>query len=74
MRLPYWINHGLIALAITLVTLLAPKLALVSAGMWFYIGREIRDVEKLHNWNWKKFDWPGMALPVLLTVLLWLIQ
>jgi len=69
-KTPHWLNHGIVALIITLITMQAPDLAVVSAGLWFYIGREIRDWEKLHNWNWQGFDWQGIVLPLVVTFLL----
>jgi len=71
--LPYYVEHGLIALGITLIALLIPNFALISAGFFFYLGREIRDLEKLHNWNMEGFDWPGMLWPVYVTIGLWIL-
>jgi hypothetical protein len=69
-NLPYWFEHFLVAVLITLPLLFVPKLALVSAGFMFYLGREIRDLEKLHYWDMRGFDWKGLAGPLFLMILL----
>ena len=61
---PYWVAHGLVALAISLVT------GFWLSGTMFYIGRELRDVEKLHDWDWKKFDWPGLLAPAVVSLII----
>jgi len=38
------------------------------AGAVFYLGREIRDREKLGAW-----DWPGLLWPVGVCILLWAV-
>ena len=57
--LPYPLSHGVIGVLISLVSL-SP-----SAGFFFYLGREIRDLQKAHNWDFKKFDWPGILYPAV---------
>lgn len=56
---PYWLDHLLVAAAISLV-LQEPL-----AGALFYAGREVRDREKLGRW-----DWPGLLAPVVPLTLL----
>lgn len=34
-------------------------------GAFFYIGREVTDLEKQHNWDMGGFDWPGFLVPVV---------
>ena len=36
----------------------------LGAGM-FYVGREVRDLQKQHDWNMAGFDWPGFLWPVV---------
>jgi len=55
----YFHRHLLVASALSLLTL-TPLF-----GPAFYLGREIRDVEKLHNWDWSKFDWRGLLWPAV---------
>lgn len=71
--LPYYIEHGLISLFITGLVYLIPGLGLVAAGFFFYLGREIRDLEKLHDWDMKGFDWPGFLWPLGIMVVLYLM-
>ena len=56
----YYLCHALVAQVI--MWALAPIFGLTAgalAGAAFYIGREVRDREKLGTW-----DWPGLAAPV----------
>ena len=39
-------------------------------GAMIYVSREIRDVEKLHDWDMKGFDWEGLLWPLLSCFLL----
>lgn len=61
----YWLRHAAIALAITFVAYFIPH-AWALAGAVFYLGREIRDREKLGKW-----DWPGLLAPVTACALVW---
>lgn len=56
----YWMCH--IAAALLIAVAVWPFLGLragLAAGASFYIGREIRDFEKLGSW-----DWPGLIAPL----------
>lgn len=56
----YWARHILVAALIMLAVW--PFFGLnagAMAGAFFYIGREVRDREKLGTW-----DWPGLIAPV----------
>lgn len=56
----YWLCH--IAVALIIAAGVWPFLGLnagLAAGAFFYIGREVRDREKLGSW-----DWPGLIAPV----------
>lgn len=58
---PYWLHHALVALGImAIIWPIAGPAAGALAGQFFYLGREVRDREKLGSW-----DWPGLAAPVL---------
>ena len=35
------------------------------AGAMFYVGREVRDLQKQHDWNMAGFDWPGFLWGVV---------
>lgn len=59
MRMKYWHKHLLVSILIGLLTL-SPI-----AGGTFYLGRELRDVEKSHKWNWSKFDHKGLWWPLI---------
>lgn len=65
-KLPYYIEHALVSVSISIPFALFGvwDWGLI-AGMFFYIGREVRDVEKLHNWNMEGFDWKGLLAPLL---------
>ena len=62
---PYWVAHGLVAVAISLVT------GYWAAGSIFYLGRELRDWEKLHQWDIKGFDWKGLLAPIVTSIILY---
>ena len=57
--LPYYINHLVIACVLSLVT------QTPLAGAFFYIGREVRDREKLGYWDWRGLLWPVVPLVAL---------
>lgn len=63
----YWLRHAIIALVISAVAFFIPT-AWALAGAVFYLGREIRDREKLGAW-----DWPGLLWPVGVCALLWAV-
>ena len=63
----YWLRHAAIALAISAAAFFVPA-AWALAGAVFYLGREIRDREKLGVW-----DWPGLLWPVGVCILLWVV-
>lgn len=70
----YWGWHGVVALLISLVWMLLPWEAQVAySGSLFYLSREIRDVEKLHNWDMKGFDYKGFFFPVAVSVVFHLV-
>lgn len=66
--LPYWLMHGILALIISLIT------GYWLAGTIFYAGREIRDLEKLHDWHIMGFDWKGFLAPLVTSLFLLLIK
>lgn len=57
--IPYPYSHLLVASLIACVTL-SPM-----AGAMFYVGREVRDLQKQHDWNMAGFDWPGFLWGVV---------
>lgn len=61
----YYLRHAAVALAISAVAFFVPT-AWALAGAVFYLGREIRDREKLGKW-----DWPGLLAPVTACALVW---
>ncbi len=63
----YYLRHAAVALAISAVAFFVPT-AWALAGAVFYLGREIRDREKLGAW-----DWPGLLWPVGVCALLWAV-
>ncbi len=63
----YYLRHAAVALAISAVAFFVPT-AWALAGAVFYLGREIRDREKLGVW-----DWPGLLWPVGVCILLWVV-
>lgn len=63
----YYLRHAAIALAISAVAFFVPT-AWALAGAVFYLGREIRDREKLGVW-----DCPGLLWPVGVCILLWVV-
>jgi len=64
---PYWMAHAYVAIAISLIT------GYWLAGTLFYLGREIRDWEKLHDWDIKGFDWKGLLAPLVTSIILYFI-
>lgn len=72
--LPYYIEHALISIGISLVAFLLFGYGALTAGFIFYLGREIRDWEKLHNWDIKGFDWKGLLYPLVATIILMIIS
>lgn len=59
--LPYYIIHALIALSIQAVVALPFSIETgTAAGFCFYLGREIRDREKLGQW-----DYAGLIAPTV---------
>lgn len=62
----YWICHALVAATICAVA--SPFIGVVggaAAGAAFYVGREVRDREKLGAW-----DWPGLITPISINTLI----
>ena len=59
---PYYVGHATVALLIFAAVFLTSgdALAAALAGGMFYVGREVRDREKLGYW-----DWPGLIAPVV---------
>lgn len=56
-------SHTLVAyVGNTLVFTLCTYLQIIpfSAFSFFYLGREVRDLEKSHDWDMSKFDWKGL--------------
>jgi len=64
---PYWVAHGLVAIGISLIT------GYWLAGSIFYLGRELRDWEKLHNYDIKGFDWKGILAPIVTSAIILLL-
>lgn len=68
---PYYHMHGLIATAIMLAT--SPFMGIefgYAAGVFFYLGREIRDAEKDKEY---KFSWKDFIYPVIYTTTVYVI-
>ena len=66
----YWMCHIIVALLIAAAVW--PFLGLnagLAAGATFYIGREVRDREKLGIW-----DWPGLFAPVVACALVLIVS
>lgn len=61
----YWLRHAAIALVISLAMWFVPH-AWALLGAMFYVGREVRDREKLGVW-----DWPGLVAPVTISAILY---
>ncbi|TXH53541.1 MAG: hypothetical protein E6Q97_13080 [Desulfurellales bacterium] len=61
----YWFRHAIIALVISFACIYVPH-SWTLLGAMFYIGREVRDREKLGVW-----DWPGLCAPVAASAGLW---
>jgi len=57
--IPHYINHLIIACCISYV-FQEPLM-----GVAFYAGREIRDWEKLANFDLSGFDYPGFWVPAI---------
>lgn len=58
--LPYYIWHLVIAVVIT--GALYPIAGSFLPGAVFYVGREVRDREKLGRWDWPGLLWPTIPL------------
>ena len=57
-------KHLLVALCISLVSYL--YCGTVLAGPLFYLARELRDLEKSYNWDWRLYlqrSWRDIAYP-----------
>ena len=74
----YYHKHALVALIMALVigaiSYFAPYqyvLCGAIAGAFFYIGREIRDLEKLYGWDIVGMDWKGLLWPVLTMMIIY---
>ena len=65
---PYYINHLIIAVAISAAAWFA-GLTPILAGAAFYLGREIRDREKLGFWDWRGLLFP--VVPLVVAEILW---
>lgn len=61
----YYLRHAIIALAISVAFVHVPH-AWALLGAMFYVGREVRDREKLGMW-----DWPGLVAPVAISIILY---
>lgn len=72
LKLPYYIHHLLIALAIDGVSILIFKVP-TGMGFMFYLGREIRDLEKLHGWDLSGMDWKGILWPLVGSVWVYVV-
>ena len=66
-KTPYYVGHAALALTISLFTYLVLERSPIAlhAGTVFYIGREVRDWEKLHGWEINEFDYPGLIAPII---------
>ena len=69
--LTYPISHLTVAFLIFLVASVVLWVAFGNisgaalCGAFFYIGREVTDLEKLHDWDMSGFDWPGLLVPLI---------
>ena len=71
---PYWLHHAFIGGLISVsVWVLFPCVGSLLSGFMFYLGREIRDWEKLHNWALSGFDWKGLLAPFVVSIILMII-
>lgn len=69
--IPYYHIHGLIAVTIMAVTSVFMGIEFgYAAGIFFYLGREIRDAEKDKEY---KFSWKDFIYPVIYTTILYVI-
>lgn len=68
---PYWIAHALVAAVISFLALwMSDGFFSYFAGSMFYLGREIRDWEKLHDWKLSGFDWKGLLWPIIANLIM----
>ena len=60
---PYYIEHALVALAIQTAVAMPFSIETgTAAGFCFYLGREVRDRQKLGVWDWKGLIAPTVAV------------
>jgi hypothetical protein len=61
-NIPYYIIHAIVAVSLQLTAWISTGnlLAGTATGISFYVGREIRDREKLGYW-----DYPGLIAPLI---------
>ena len=70
----YWMGHIVVAMLISsFFVLVGAGYPGTFVGSVFYLGRELRDVEKLHDWDWKGFDNKGFFLPLLSNILFFIV-
>ena len=74
--MPYFINHALIALAITTVVFAIGKFIpnpvmflSCAVGVAFYAGREYVQWEKYEP----SFDWPGLLAPLIAMLIVYIV-
>ena len=72
-NIPYYWEHAGISIIISLIAFVLFGSGALTAGFFFYLGREVRDVEKLHDWNMEGFDWEGLLYPLGATIILMII-
>ena len=58
----YWMIHAVVALVLCL-------LIHWSAGLLWYASREETELEKIHKWDWSKFDWKGFLAPAIVSII-----
>lgn len=64
-NIPYWVAHSGVALLLSIPFVWSNWDIGLWFGIAFYLGREIRDWEKLHNWKVEGFDWKGLLAPLI---------
>lgn len=59
--------HAYVAIIISLIT------GYWAGGSLFYLGRELRDWEKLHDYHLAGFDWKGLLAPIVASLILYFL-
>jgi xanthine/uracil/vitamin C permease (AzgA family) len=62
-NIPYYILHALVALTIQATVAIPFSIETgTAAGFCFYLGREVRDRQKLGAWDWAGLIFPTVAV------------